>query len=880
MNDELRTRLTAAESTLASLQRELADLRALASRPEPEPEPAPEAELPWWEQSEPPREEPKPAPVPAPEPIRVREPEPPRDPTFWDRDISFADLVGPKAFAIAGGVVTLLGVVFFFVLAANRGWIGPELRVLLGGAASALVFAGGFWLRRREPASYSSVAAVGAGIAGGYVTLAAATVLYGLLPSALALPVAAAIAALGVGVALVWSSQLVAALGLLGAIGAPALLALDEGITASGTAFVAIVFAAAVVVSIERTWRDLLVTSAAGAVAQGVWLAVDPNGTDWGAIAVAAALAAILLAAGLAAQLRRTFDDALFAIGFTLASATYAAFAARMLFEGDELGIALTAIALVYAGVAAALFVRGGARDLSALNGALALTFGAVAAAQLLSGQSLAIAWAAQAAVLAWLARTIDERRYELAALAYAVLALGHVVAIDAPVTDLFTAKAHPAVGAASVVALAAAFLAIVWFGKYSGIRLGAAVAVPLLGAYAASLGILELAQTFASERSAEIETAFEWGHVAITATLSAVALLTLVVARRFGETTRTAVAAALTLVLAKVVAFDIATLASSRAGWSALALGGALFLASTISHRLARLDELDVIALGETVASAALGAFAAVALLRVDVEGYGVLALAVPFALSAALELRRVRDYATVQLAIAVVAVGAAFVMLLDGNWLVLAWSVGACALALLATASRENRLLVAAHAYSALAVVYALGVNAPPRDLFVSAADPAAGVPAVLLAAAAALVVALPRPVRQNEPAIYEAGLWVAGAMTVYALSLSLLQLVEWISPGSIETDFQRGHVAVSASWAIVGLALLYGGLRYAVTRLRVAGLVLFGVSVAKLFLYDLTFLTSVTRAFSFLAVGALLLLAGFFYQRLVRAGDNAPA
>jgi uncharacterized membrane protein len=49
------------------------------------------------------------------------------------------------------------------------------------------------------------------------------------------------------------------------------------------------------------------------------------------------------------------------------------------------------------------------------------------------------------------------------------------------------------------------------------------------------------------------------------------------------------------------------------------------------------------------------------------------------------------------------------------------------------------------------------------------------------------------------------------------------------------------------------------------------RVAGFALFGVSLAKLFLYDLSELSSVTRAFSFLAVGAVLLIGGFLYQRL---------
>jgi uncharacterized membrane protein len=73
------------------------------------------------------------------------------------------------------------------------------------------------------------------------------------------------------------------------------------------------------------------------------------------------------------------------------------------------------------------------------------------------------------------------------------------------------------------------------------------------------------------------------------------------------------------------------------------------------------------------------------------------------------------------------------------------------------------------------------------------------------------------------------------------------------------------------VSAFWGLVGVGLLYVGLTRRALPFRLAGFALFGVSLAKLFLYDLAFLSSVARALSFLAVGALLLLGGFFYQRL---------
>ena len=65
-----------------------------------------------------------------------------------------------------------------FVFAANRGWLGPELRVALGALASVAVFATGLWMRRRFGTTYAALGAVGAGIAGGYATLLASAVLY------------------------------------------------------------------------------------------------------------------------------------------------------------------------------------------------------------------------------------------------------------------------------------------------------------------------------------------------------------------------------------------------------------------------------------------------------------------------------------------------------------------------------------------------------------------------------------------------------------------------------------------------------------------------------------------------------------------------------
>ena len=66
-------------------------------------------------------------------------------------------------------------------------------------------------------------------------------------------------------------------------------------------------------------------------------------------------------------------------------------------------------------------------------------------------------------------------------------------------------------------------------------------------------------------------------------------------------------------------------------------------------------------------------------------------------------------------------------------------------------------------------------------------------------------------------------------------------------------------------------VALISLYVGLMRKRPLLRVGGFILFAISLAKIFLFDLPSLSSAQRALSFLAVGAVLLLGGFFYQRL---------
>jgi uncharacterized membrane protein len=117
----------------------------------------------------------------------------------------------------------------------------------------------------------------------------------------------------------------------------------------------------------------------------------------------------------------------------------------------------------------------------------------------------------------------------------------------------------------------------------------------------------------------------------------------------------------------------------------------------------------------------------------------------------------------------------------------------------------------------------------------------------------------------------------LGIVGVLLFYAVSLGILEIAVVATDADLDTKFQRGHSAVSAFWGLVSLGFLYIGLTRRSRAFRLAGFGLFGVTLAKIFLYDLAFLSSLTRALSFIAVGGVLLLAGFFYQRISEQLDE---
>ncbi|MCH7904057.1 MAG: DUF2339 domain-containing protein [Armatimonadetes bacterium] len=81
---------------------------------------------------------------------------------------------------------------------------------------------------------------------------------------------------------------------------------------------------------------------------------------------------------------------------------------------------------------------------------------------------------------------------------------------------------------------------------------------------------------------------------------------------------------------------------------------------------------------------------------------------------------------------------------------------------------------------------------------------------------------------------------------------------------------------QAALTVSWSIYAALVLYLGFRFDFKNLRITSLVMFGVTIAKVFFVDLAKLDEIIRVLVLIVLGGLLLLAGYIY---VRKRQGAP-
>ena len=189
-------------------------------------------------------------------------------------DRGFEETVGTRWVVWIGGLTLALGGFFMVRYSIEAGLLGPGVRTILGGLFALALLGAGEWTRRKESISaiealpVANIPAIltAAGTAVAFATVYAAYALYGFLVPGTAF-ILLGLVALGTLAAALLHGPALAGLGVVGAFATPLLVSSDRPDFWALYVYLAIVTAAAFGLARVRLWRWLAVTTIAFALA-------------------------------------------------------------------------------------------------------------------------------------------------------------------------------------------------------------------------------------------------------------------------------------------------------------------------------------------------------------------------------------------------------------------------------------------------------------------------------------------------------------------------------------------------------------------------------------------------------------------------------------
>jgi uncharacterized membrane protein len=785
---------------------------------------------------------------------------PPPTPRSAKPKTSLEERFGTQWVVWAGGIALALGGFFLVRQAIEQGWFGPGARVLLGAIVALVLIGAGEWTRRREiktgfaglPKAHIPSVLTAAGTAIAYADVYAAYALYHFIDAGLAF-ILLGLVALGTLAAALLHGAALAGLGLIGAFVTPLIVSTETPNYLALYLYLAVVTAASFLLARTRLWR---------------WLAIS------------AVLASVLWTLPGIGELDSLPEHAFHvAVGFVLAAALIVS---NFLFGPPS---ARGEIDLVSSGslsaylLAATLLVLATGQDSLALIVFCALVAG-----------TLAIAWRTDAAVLAVPVAAI------FAATVFWHWSIDFDVAMlglpNGPVPDSLWKPEHYLFG--TPLTLGAVFAALFLVSGFlaqgpeerrrvSALWAGSAVfapiailialyyriagfdrSIPFAGAAVVLAGVFALATELLAKREDERRSGLASGIFATGAIASLALALSLALEKGW-----------LTVSLALMVP-GIAWIAEKRP------LPAFRWLAAAVTLAVLGRIIWDPQIVGDVGSRPIFNWL---------LYGYGI--PAVSFWLAGYM-LRRHRDDLPVRI---VEAASILFTVLLvivevhhfvvhtdpnviDGNLAEIGMDVSLLLAVLIGLERIRSKSGSIVHLIGArlLAVIllvviaFGLGIKANPMIMggpvgppFINLVLLGYGIPAAL----AGLLAYLTRNTGPRWYSLTALGVALALALAYLTLEVSRLFHGPVLTSGSI---FDAEQYAYSAVWLGFGVALLAAGIRYRSRPLRAASAAVVTLTVFKVFLVDMSDLTGIYRALSFLGLGAVLIGIGWFYQRLL--------
>jgi hypothetical protein len=200
-----------------------------------------------------------------PEPIAIVPPPLPQfDPPAPDRDreeaapepVPLETTIGLNWINRIAVITLLLGAAFLFKYGVDNDWFGPGARVALGFTAAIISLLAGDRVWRRGQTVFAQ-GVIGLGLALLYLSISAAAMLYHLLPQSLAFVAMAAVTGGAMGLAVLYNSQAVAVLAMIGGYLTPPALSSGEDHPWILFGYVFLLNAGGLLLARNRQWKAL-----------------------------------------------------------------------------------------------------------------------------------------------------------------------------------------------------------------------------------------------------------------------------------------------------------------------------------------------------------------------------------------------------------------------------------------------------------------------------------------------------------------------------------------------------------------------------------------------------------------------------------------------
>lgn len=525
--------------------------------------------------------------------------------------IEFERLFGGRVLAWIGGLATLLGIVFLMRSAVDSSWFTEEVRTLMAAFGSLALLVLGVWLHERRGHLELARVAVAVAIPGLFATTVVASQAYDLISPVLGLEAAALVGAIGVAIAVRWSSMLVGGVGILGALAAPMLVGTTG--ESGSIAFVAVALAASVGVLLWQRWNWLSLGAFAVSAPQLIsWIyesgfisfegGANPSEPSLLVLAVLVGFWVLYAAAAFGYELRARGEEKLpVSSWLLLLCGSVFVVGAGCIVIGSDSALALNGWIF---GFAAAHLLLGGAairfgihREIGSLLTGGGIALGSIGLANAFDGPTLVAVWSAMAAALAYMSTRVDRgsapalsdaQRLLIGAFAFLALGILHLLVVEAPPYALVDGVEDLGSSLVAIACCASAALACWHWGRQ--IEPKAATVTGFVGAAGfVYLGSVLIIDAIGSNDSGEArEIGQSWLSAFWTATgLGAVIWGML----RKSPKARLGGLALLTVAIAKVWTYDLAELEELARALSFVALG-LLLLAGAFAYQRFKPEE------------------------------------------------------------------------------------------------------------------------------------------------------------------------------------------------------------------------------------------------------------------------------------------------